>query len=105
MALNVPGKKIPKKLTSYRMSPISESSPLPRKNSKLYDYYVEADNELSTVDTDYNSEIKHDWRTKYFQYGKMFKSLEQNIVMQDYYSKFVPLYSRAVTPKQMEDYF
>lgn len=72
---------------------------------KVYNIPTRPIHQLSSVDIDNNSELKHDWRTKYFQYGKMYKSLEQNTILQDYYSKFITLYSRAVTPKQMDDYF
>jgi hypothetical protein len=60
---------------------------------------------FSTVDRDFNTELKHEWRTKFFQYGKMFRSLEQSTLIQDYYSRYNALYNRALTPSQINDYF
>lgn len=72
---------------------------------QAYDVTVYPTHFMSTVDRNYSSEIKHEWRTKFFQYGKMFRSLEQSSVLQEYYNKFIPLYNRAVTPRQAKDYF
>lgn len=70
-----------------------------------YSFLISPENYFSTVDRDFNSELKHEWRTKFFQYGKMFRSLEQSTVLQDYYSNFITLSNRALTPRQIGDYF
>jgi len=59
----------------------------------------------STADINWDSELKHDYKTKYFQYGKAVKSIEQHSILQNYYKNYISIYNRAITPKQASDYF
>lgn len=78
-----------------------------RKNleRKKYGFTIIPEHYFSTVDKDFNSELKHEWRTKFFQYGRMFRSLEQGALIQDFFSKNITLSNRALTPRQINDYF
>jgi hypothetical protein len=53
----------------------------------------------------WDADLKFDYTTRFYQYGKMFKSIDQNNLILDHFKSSIALDNIAITPDQSSDYF
>lgn len=74
-------------------------------NTTTYSIDYDPDEFATNIDRNWDVDLKFDYATRFYQYGKMYRSLNQNNLILDHFKSNIALDNIAITPDQSSDYF